>query len=174
MDIQHLLFSFQGRTRRLHYWLAAISVGVVVGVIASVLMPMSGMAQGTPNPIFMGLIGIIYLVDIYIGLALGAKRCHDRDKSAWFLAGAVDFVEKRGFRSYCALIDALAVVAVLDPTIIRTQSLRVGIETRGELTTGQTVVDRREHFQWTHLPVVEAASEVDGERFLRCLMAGIA
>jgi len=86
MDIPHLLFSFQGRTRRLHYWLAAISVGVVVGVIASVLMPMSGMAQGTPNPIFMGLIGIIYLVDIYIGLALGAKRCHDRDKSAWFLA----------------------------------------------------------------------------------------
>jgi inosine-uridine nucleoside N-ribohydrolase len=95
-------------------------------------------------------------------------------KSAWFLAGAVDFVEKRGFRSYCALIDALAVAAVLDPTIIRTQSLRVGIETRGELTTGQTVVDRREHFQWTHLPIIEAASEVNGERFLHCLMAGIA
>jgi uncharacterized membrane protein YhaH (DUF805 family) len=86
MDIMHLLFSFQGRIRRLHYWLAAISVGVVVGVIGSVLMPMSGMAQGTPNPIFMGLLGIIYIVDIYIGLALGAKRCHDRDKSAWFLA----------------------------------------------------------------------------------------
>jgi uncharacterized membrane protein YhaH (DUF805 family) len=86
MDIMHLLFSFQGRIRRLHYWLAAICVAVVVGVIASVLMPMSGMAQGTPNPIFMGLLGIIYIVDIYIGLALGAKRCHDRDKSAWFLA----------------------------------------------------------------------------------------
>jgi uncharacterized membrane protein YhaH (DUF805 family) len=86
MDIPNLLFSFQGRIRRLHYWLAAISVGVVVGVIASILMPMSGIAQGTPNPIFMALIGIIYLVDIYIGLALGAKRCHDRDKSAWFLA----------------------------------------------------------------------------------------
>jgi uncharacterized membrane protein YhaH (DUF805 family) len=86
MDIPHLLFSFQGRIRRLHYWLAAIGVGVVVGVIASILMPMSGMAQGTPNPIFMGLIGIIYLVDFYIGLALGAKRCHDRNKSAWFLA----------------------------------------------------------------------------------------
>lgn len=86
MDIMHLLFSFQGRIRRLHYWLAVICVGVVVGVIVSVLTPMSGIAQGSPNPIFLGLIGIIYIVDIYIGLALGAKRCHDRDKSAWFLA----------------------------------------------------------------------------------------
>ena len=86
MDIMHLLFSFQGRIRRLHYWLAAISVGVVVGVIGSVLMSLSGMAQGTPNPIIMALLAVIYLVDLYVGLALGAKRCHDRDKSAWFLA----------------------------------------------------------------------------------------
>ncbi|HEY5008373.1 MAG TPA: DUF805 domain-containing protein [Caulobacteraceae bacterium] len=86
MDIMHLLFSFQGRIRRLHWWLAAIAVGVVVAVIISVLTPMSGLAQGTPNPIFMGLFVILYIVDIYIGLALGAKRCHDRDKSAWFLA----------------------------------------------------------------------------------------
>jgi uncharacterized membrane protein YhaH (DUF805 family) len=86
MDIMHLLFSFQGRIRRMHWWLAAIGVGVVVGVIISVLTPMSGLAQGTPNPIFMALFGILYIVDIYISLALGAKRCHDRDKSAWFLA----------------------------------------------------------------------------------------
>jgi uncharacterized membrane protein YhaH (DUF805 family) len=86
MDIMHLLFSFQGRIRRLHWWLAAIAVGVAVGVLISVLSPMSGLSQGTPNPIFMALFGIIYLVDIYISLALGAKRCHDRDKSAWFLA----------------------------------------------------------------------------------------
>ena len=85
MDIPHLLFSFQGRTRRLHYWLAAIAVSVVFGVIISVLRPMSGMAQGTPNPIFMGLIVILYIADLYISVALGAKRCHDRDKSAWWL-----------------------------------------------------------------------------------------
>ena len=104
MDIMHLLFSFQGRIRRLHWWLAGISVGVVIGIVVSVLMPMSGMAQGTPNPIFMALIGIIYLVDIYLGLALGAKRCHDRDKSAWFLAiglipliGAIWLLVELGF-----------------------------------------------------------------------------
>ena len=94
-------------------------------------------------------------------------------KSAWFLAGSVSFVEQRGFRSYCALIDALAVASLLDPAILRTERIRVGIETRGELTTGQTVVDRREHFQWTHLPLIEAAAGVDGERFLQCLMSGI-
>jgi uncharacterized membrane protein YhaH (DUF805 family) len=104
MDIMHLLFSFQGRIRRLHWWLAGISIGVVIGIVVSVLLPMSGMAQGTPNPIFMALIGVIYLVDIYIGLALGAKRCHDRDKSAWFLAiglipliGAIWLLVELGF-----------------------------------------------------------------------------
>ncbi len=104
MDIVHLLFSFQGRIRRLHYWLAAIGVGVVVGVIISVLSPMSGLAQGTPNPIFMALFGLLYIVDIYISLALGAKRCHDRDKSAWFLAiglipliGAIWLLVELGF-----------------------------------------------------------------------------
>lgn len=95
-------------------------------------------------------------------------------KSAWFLAGAVSFVEQRGFRSYCALIDALAVASLLDPAILRTERIRVGIETQGELTTGQTVVDRREHFQWTHLSLIDAAVEVDGERFLQCLMSGVA
>jgi uncharacterized membrane protein YhaH (DUF805 family) len=104
MDIPNLLFSFQGRIRRLHYWLAAISVGVVVAVIGSVLMPMSGLAQGAPNPIFVGLLGIVYIVDIYVGLALGAKRAHDRDKSAWFLAiglipliGAIWLLVELGF-----------------------------------------------------------------------------
>ena len=104
MDIMHLLFSFQGRIRRLHWWLAGISIGVVIGIVVSVLLPMSGMAQGTPNPIFMALFGIIYLVDIYISLALGAKRCHDRDKSAWFLAiglipliGAIWLLVELGF-----------------------------------------------------------------------------
>jgi uncharacterized membrane protein YhaH (DUF805 family) len=104
MDIMHLLFSFQGRIRRLHYWLAAICVGVVVGLIIAVLMPMSGIAQGAPNPIFMALMGIIYIGDFYIGLALAAKRCHDRDKSAWFLAiglipiiGAIWLLVELGF-----------------------------------------------------------------------------
>src|ERR1700761_766169 len=85
MDIMHLLFSFQGRIRRLHYWLGAIGAGVAVGIVVSVLVPMSGIMQQAPNPIFMAIIGLLYAVDAWIGVALGVKRCHDRDKSGWFL-----------------------------------------------------------------------------------------
>jgi uncharacterized membrane protein YhaH (DUF805 family) len=85
MDIPYLLFSFQGRIRRLHYWLTAICAGVVLGVIASVLVSFSGVMVGRPNPIALALLAAIYVVDIWIGLALGVKRCHDRDKSGWFL-----------------------------------------------------------------------------------------
>ena len=85
MDITYLLFSFQGRIRRLHYWLTAIGAAVVVGIIGSILMGMSGIASGHPNPIIALPLIVIYAVDIWIGLALGVKRCHDRDKSGWFL-----------------------------------------------------------------------------------------
>jgi purine nucleosidase len=39
--------------------------------------------------------------------------------------------------------DPLAVAAALDPTLITTHALYVDVETRGELTTGMTVTDRR-------------------------------
>ena len=85
MDITYLLFSFQGRIRRLHYWLTAIGAAVVVGIIGSVLLGMSGLATGHMNPIIALPLIVIYVIDIWIGLALGVKRCHDRDKSGWFL-----------------------------------------------------------------------------------------
>jgi purine nucleosidase len=39
--------------------------------------------------------------------------------------------------------DALAVAAALDPGLITTEPLYVDVETRGEITTGMTVADRR-------------------------------
>jgi purine nucleosidase/pyrimidine-specific ribonucleoside hydrolase len=99
-----------------------------------------------------------------------ARLASSSSKAAWFLRGAVGFVESRGFRSYCALIDSLAVAAVLDPAIIRTETVHVAIETKGEFTLGQTVVDRREHFRWTHLPRIAAAAEVDSARFFQVLL----
>ena len=85
MDITFLLFNFQGRVRRLHYWLAAIGAGVVLGTVAMVILSFSGIASGHPNPIVMLPLFAIYALDIWIGIALGVKRCHDRDKSGWFL-----------------------------------------------------------------------------------------
>src|SRR4029453_4269006 len=39
--------------------------------------------------------------------------------------------------------DPLAVAAALDPGLITTEPLYVDVETRGEITTGMTVADRR-------------------------------
>jgi uncharacterized membrane protein YhaH (DUF805 family) len=85
MDIKFLLTSYQGRIRRLHYWLASIGVGVVSGVVINVLLMLGGFPTHS-NPLIMILIGVLYIGVIYIGLALGVKRCHDRDKTGWFLA----------------------------------------------------------------------------------------
>ena len=104
---------------------------------------------------------------------LSAQLAASKRRSAWFLKGVLGFLEKRGFKSYCALIDSLAVAALIDPEVIRTEKIRVGIESRGEFTTGQTVVDRRENFAWKHLPLIEAAAQVDSERFLRLLGSAI-
>lgn len=41
----------------------------------------------------------------------------------------------------CAMHDPLTVAAAIDPAIIRGQELWVDVETRGDLTAGQTVVD---------------------------------
>jgi uncharacterized membrane protein YhaH (DUF805 family) len=85
MDLKFLLTSFQGRIRRTHFWLAGIGTGVVMGVLASVIMSFSGIARGAPNPIALLLLGVLYVVAIFISLAVDVKRCHDRDKSGWFL-----------------------------------------------------------------------------------------
>ena len=82
----------------------------------------------------------------------------------------VRFVEGRGFESYCVLIDSMAVAAVIDPTLIGTVKARVGIETRGELTLGQTVADFRHHHGWAHLPEIDVAATADYGRFLDLVM----
>ena len=64
--------------------------------------------------------------------------------------------------------DPLAVAAAFDPGLITTEPLFVDVETRGELTTGMTVTDRR------HLtgkpPNVDVAAKADIETFLERLI----
>lgn len=81
-------------------------------------------------------------------------------------ARVVDFVNGRGYQSYCSLIDSVAVAAAIDPTLIETVSLRCDVATEGRLTRGMTVVDRRAHHRWTDLPLITVASELDFDRFL--------
>jgi purine nucleosidase/pyrimidine-specific ribonucleoside hydrolase len=82
----------------------------------------------------------------------------------------VRFVQGRGFESYCVLIDSMAVAAVIDESLIGTTRARVGVETKGELTLGQTVADFRHHHGWARLPEIEVASSADYRRFLDLVM----
>jgi inosine-uridine nucleoside N-ribohydrolase len=93
--------------------------------------------------------------------------------AARFLCSLLDYVERRGYGSYTVLIDALAVAAVLAPSLIETCRVRVDVETKGELTLGQTVVERRLRHGWTDLPEIEAACDVDAGRFHELLIRAI-
>lgn len=78
----------------------------------------------------------------------------------------VDFVESRGYQSYCSLIDSSAVAALIDPSLITVEAVRCDIEVAGELTRGMTVVDRRMHHLWADMPQIEIVSSIDYDRFL--------
>ena len=93
----------------------------------------------------------------------------DKPEAKFFLQ-AVHFVNERGFEAYCAVIDCMAVGYAIDATLVNTISGHVGIETKSDLTLGMTVLDRRHHFVWESLPVVEIGESADYERFLKLLM----
>jgi len=95
-----------------------------------------------------------------------AKLKSSPRKEANIAEKMVRFVQGRGFESYCVLIDSMAVAAVIDPTLIGTVPARVGVETKGEITLGQTVADFRHHHGWAHLPEIQVANSADYRRFL--------
>jgi inosine-uridine nucleoside N-ribohydrolase len=80
---------------------------------------------------------------------------------ARFVCDAVDFVTARGFGTYCTLIDPLAVAFAARPEAFETDRFAIDIETGGNLTRGQTVIERRTHFRWDELAEVSLVTEVD-------------
>ena len=91
-------------------------------------------------------------------------------REAQFLRQAIRFVNGHGFEAYCTVIDCLAVGYVIDPTLVETFEAHVGVETKGELTLGMTVLDSRHHFVWEQLPKIHIGRTADHGRFLRLLM----
>ncbi len=80
-----------------------------------------------------------------------------------------DLMEARGRRRAFVMHDPLAVAVALDPGLVVTQALPVDVETRGELTRGQTVADFR------GAPGrLGVALEVEAERFRTNYLAAIA
>jgi len=105
MTITKLLFSFQGRINRAKYWggiLGVYAVVIVLVVIASsvlggdttaaaVELESTGLNDGevgSSEEISGGALaglGILYLFFGWMGVALQAKRWHDRGKSGWMV-----------------------------------------------------------------------------------------
>ncbi|SJZ30487.1 Uncharacterized membrane protein YhaH, DUF805 family [Enhydrobacter aerosaccus] len=91
--MQSLLFSFDGRVNRATFWLTLISVDIVVVILLGVLGIVGGAsvmpdADGNLPPPSLGVsIGalILFILSTWIGLAMGVKRFHDRNKSGWWV-----------------------------------------------------------------------------------------
>jgi inosine-uridine nucleoside N-ribohydrolase len=64
--------------------------------------------------------------------------------------------------------DALAVCAIIDPTVVTTHFINVDVETKGELTDGSTVCDFRRRSG--REPNVHFATDADEPKFVRMLM----
>jgi uncharacterized membrane protein YhaH (DUF805 family) len=89
--MQSLLFSFQGRINRAKFWLVHVAMWVVLAVVFGVIF--GGAAMSTdPAKAMQGVgtgagivLAVVYIVFIWIGLATGVKRWHDRNKSGWWV-----------------------------------------------------------------------------------------
>lgn len=93
-----------------------------------------------------------------------------KNKEAAFLLNAIRFINGRGFDAYCTVIDCMAVAYAIDSTLVETISAHVGVETKDGLTLGMTVIDRRHHFVWEHLPLIQVGCSADCGRFLKLIM----
>jgi uncharacterized membrane protein YhaH (DUF805 family) len=80
MPISQLLFSFRGRLNRQHYWLTSIAILLLIVVLVAVVFTLMDVSL-----VLLVVLGLLYIPLLWIAFALGAKRLHDRDKSAWWL-----------------------------------------------------------------------------------------
>lgn len=78
MDWKFIFLSFQGRLNRKPYWLGTIALLslVIIGVFGVMFLTGGG---------GVAAIGVIYLLLLWPTLAIGVKRLHDRNRSAWWL-----------------------------------------------------------------------------------------
>ncbi|MFW6076590.1 MAG: DUF805 domain-containing protein [Hyphomicrobiales bacterium] len=78
MDWGALFFSFSGRINRAKYWAAAV-------ILMLAFMVPFMIAVSTMSSVVWVLAGVVFVAVTICGIAVGAKRLHDRDKSAWWL-----------------------------------------------------------------------------------------
>lgn len=94
MPITKVWFSFDGRIGRSTYWMKYFLpvMGITIGLTILDMILGTTFVVAEPSEFngytaqTQGIIsGIWMLATIWIGLASGVKRCHDRNRSGWFL-----------------------------------------------------------------------------------------
>lgn len=82
-------FSFDGRIRRIEYFLSGIIGGIVssiawaLGVGTFIMGAASGSAGGSVIGLLIGLAALV--ASVWFSLAQGVKRLHDLNKSGWLI-----------------------------------------------------------------------------------------
>ncbi|WP_083219145.1 DUF805 domain-containing protein [Bradyrhizobium icense] len=75
MRLLSFLFSFEGRIGRRTYWLYFVLPLLVIFLVVAVAVPPLSF-----NRTFV----VLFLLTSWPALAVGAKRCHDRNRSGWY------------------------------------------------------------------------------------------
>ena len=90
--MQSLLFSFQGRINRAKFWLVHVVMWIVLAIVFGAIFGGAAMSQPDPAKMMEGvgtgasiILAVVYILCIWIGLATGVKRWHDRNKSGWWV-----------------------------------------------------------------------------------------
>jgi uncharacterized membrane protein YhaH (DUF805 family) len=89
--MQTLLFSFEGRINRAKFWIISIAVGIIHDILSYIIYP-AVWTESDPATALesVGLVRgilllVLFVVVVWIGLAVAVKRWHDRDKSGWWV-----------------------------------------------------------------------------------------
>ncbi|HWW24848.1 MAG TPA: DUF805 domain-containing protein [Caulobacter sp.] len=85
MTLTHKIFGFDGRLRRRDYWLINIGLTLAIVVITLVSFAIFGDAEQAFGPSAI-IQYALYVPQLWIGVALALKRCHDRNKGGGWVA----------------------------------------------------------------------------------------
>jgi uncharacterized membrane protein YhaH (DUF805 family) len=118
----NFFFSFKGRISRGRMWLfLALYLAIVIteGIVAT---KVGNPPDQSPPPVLMSLQILLSFLSFYAGLAIAAKRLHDRNKSAhwlWLFAGVSSImIIVATAANDSGKEPGLAVIAVLSATVI--------------------------------------------------------
>jgi uncharacterized membrane protein YhaH (DUF805 family) len=87
VSLLDFLFSPNGRINRAKYWLFVV-VSIAILIILAAVMTVVGIVRINQGAFPIGaliIFGVVYLILLIVGVFVGIKRLHDRDKSGWWL-----------------------------------------------------------------------------------------